>query len=1085
MKRSPYRARILLLIAMLSMSQILRSLPAFSADLPSNTGTQVSISLSNTDLPASDLVYVDGSGHSRILSPDEAWQLKKQNGLDLSKLDPDPTTDIWKDGSTEADEAADAALPIQAGDTAGFFGVITAPNGHFKFNVQIQPPGLPAQTLTFMISKDLHTFLLRKELLRQLGYRIPAMKYLSRVKIEFPDAFTRDFFLRTEVTSATFGVASRWCSVAPELLKQDKTYPCTALASETDPLRVTLQDVVAMEATPLYYNVALGPPIDVIPGTETIRPENPRILRALAIPYGLANISESINQVDWHVGRVQNGAYQFSTTDEANFSCSLDDALWMSRRIAALTRADFARMVANAYYPGPVAQVLVEKLSARRDSLDTAFGVNTPLLAYNPKITQLPALKNGKIVQEDWPGYASRFAWGDPESPLKGLQWYVFSEVQSNVMEALLSKANAAIPQLTIASQSAAHAQSIEQTLNQYFNSGVAQTIPLGVWAAPLVGGGIDLSRSVVLGNYMGTNNLVQLVDNFGFNVNVGVMIGVDGLPAVLGAQGLIQATDSIEVTHIKPLQKLKSAVTEPLRNELVPLIMRSASDIFREATALGAGAPTGATAQTPEQLKKALADTMDKLKNYLGVGESIILTENLTGIQKLGINVGLQVDPLPGAGIEGDINELMLSRLHIFRKDQNTIQVFKDNGQLVGAHVAFEATLDQPAAFPIISLSAQKVTGSARSKIFTLNINPDPRVNPGIYTSATALASALRTGSVEVLEGSQKPTRVATKFTESQTSVQFFHLMRRTLKTNGRVSVQLPDGTQGDYISLSGGRQTGAHYQLLATQAATYLTQKILSDTTVGINTQAAPDPGHSFLGHSQTQSTELQARLDKTGLSVPMVRMQSRWEGWNITAKDAIQLVNGLSAKFGFQLYPDGFLMDTTNVKLYEIDLYVNLYESAFAQLLAMTPAQLTALENKTHAQYHCHEVMLPLINSAADRSACESLEKFTKALATYRNARLDAGNQAINLYNLVLDLEQFVQFKDLVQLVGADHMYVYSTINGFRIGSETLSDPIRSNTLGKVDPNNPDGILDAVEQILGVDDGEFKMQWIRGVL
>src|ERR1019366_3814206 len=96
----------------------------------------------------------------------------------------------------------------------------------------------------------------------------------------------------------------------------------------------------------------------------------------------------------------------------------------------------------------------------------------------------------------------------------------------------------------------------------------------------------------------------------------------------------------------------------------------------------------------------------------------------------------------------------------------------------------------------------------------------------------------ALRTGSVEVLEAHQKPTLLSERFTESQTSAQFFHLMRRTLKTNGQISVQLPDGTAGNYLSLSGGRQTGAHYQVLVTQAATYLAQKLLSDTTIGINT-------------------------------------------------------------------------------------------------------------------------------------------------------------------------------------------------------------------------------------------------------
>lgn len=1068
-------------IATIVLVQLAAPLSAFSADMTSNTGTQVSISLGNSDLPASDLIYED-QGQSHILSPEEAWQLKTQNHVDLSKLEPDPTTDIWRPQASDGDEALDNALPIQAGDTATFFGVITSSSGRFKFNVQIQSGDQPAQTLTLMISKDVHTYLLRKELLRRLGYRIPEMKYLSQVKIQFPDIFSRDFFLETQVANATAGAASRWCSVAPSVLKQDAHYPCKPQADETDPLRVTLQDVVAMQATPLYYNVAIGPPIEVIPNTTSIRPEGQRILRALALPYGLANISESINQVDWHVGRIQSGAFQFSVTDQANFSCTLDDALWITRRIETLTRDDFTKIVANAYYPDAVARVLVEKLISRRNSLSASMSMGIPALPFDAKVTLLPDLKNGKVMKQDWPGYASRFAWGDPDSPLRGLGWYVLSEIQSNVMETLLAKANAAIPQLSTESQTAAHEQQIANSLSQYFNSGMTQTIPLAVWAAPIVGGGIDLSRNVVLGQYMGTNNLVQLVDNFGANVNVGIIAGVDGLPVVLSVSGLVQATASIEFTHIKPLQRLKSAITEPLKNEIVLLLMHDAAGVLSQTATYGQpGAPT----QTPDQLKKDLADTIDKLKVYLGVGESIIITESITGIQKLSAALGLPVPATPGIGVEADANQLVLSRLHFYRKDQNTIQIFKDNGQMVGAHVAFEATLDSPAQFPVLSLSSQIVTGTANSKIFTLNINPDPQFNPAIYNNASSIASALKSGSIEVLESHQQPTLLSTKFTESSGTYQFLQFMKRTLKGNGKISVRLPDGTKGNYVSLTGGKQTGAHYQALATQAATYVAQKITSDTTISINTNAAPDPGHSYLGHSTTKSAELQARLDGGNLSVPMVRFQYRWEGWNITSPKVIELVDSLSAKYGFKLYPDGFLMDTQSVKLYEIDLYISLYQSAFNQLLNLTPEQEDALVTRYTAEHHCHAIMLPLVTKSGDRFVCEAMGKFKTALATYRSGLKDPSNQAINMYNLASDIEEFLDFKDLVTLVGSDHLYVYSTINGFRIGSETLSDPIRSYTLGRADADTPDGILDAVENILGLDDGEFKMQWIRGVL
>src|SRR5271170_3245311 len=81
------------------------------------TGTDVPIFLRNQDLPASDLSYND-HGQLRILSPREAWQLKKRWGVDLSKLDPDTSTDVWKKEPTTSDSKLDQALPIQKGDSA-------------------------------------------------------------------------------------------------------------------------------------------------------------------------------------------------------------------------------------------------------------------------------------------------------------------------------------------------------------------------------------------------------------------------------------------------------------------------------------------------------------------------------------------------------------------------------------------------------------------------------------------------------------------------------------------------------------------------------------------------------------------------------------------------------------------------------------------------------------------------------------------------------------------------------------------------------------------------------------------------------
>ena len=70
-------------------------------------------------------------------------------------------------------------------------------------------------------------------------------------------------------------------------------------------------------------------------------------------------------------------------------------------------------------------------------------------------------------------------------------------------------------------------------------NGGVPQ-MTIGAWVKPIANGSVNISRDVVLGNFMGTNNQVQLADTFGFTANVGLR-GVDNTPSFLNLSGLLR----------------------------------------------------------------------------------------------------------------------------------------------------------------------------------------------------------------------------------------------------------------------------------------------------------------------------------------------------------------------------------------------------------------------------------------------------------------------------------------------------------------------------------------------------------------
>jgi hypothetical protein len=1072
--------------ALLSLWAVALSPAAWAASpppAPASADTQTSVSLKNEDLPASDLLYSEGGAPARVLSPIEAWTLKQNNHVDLSLLEPDSTTDEWPGKPTQTDSSLDQALSLGANvDTASFvnfLGTITSSSGRIRFNVQTRAEDGPVRTMTLLLARNAHTFLLRKELLRRLGYRVPAMRFIPKARIKFPDAATRDFFLTTQIPNATFATAARWQVPAP------------AGANPEDPLVVTLQDLLLMEATPPYYNLALGPPIEFTPNTTDIRPEGPRILRALAVIYALADLPESMNQLDWYSGHTANGSVILDTPDIANFACSLDDALWVMRRIAGLTRADFAAVTAGSYLPDPIAQVLTEKLIARRDSLVSIFSVPSPRIDFNSGITIAPAVKKGKVLQQDWPGYASRFAFGDPQSPLQGLQWFALSVGESNALDNLVSMANEALPALTTQAAILQHQDGLlARAITEFLNTGKVTPVPFGLWVAPIAGGGFHVSRNAVIGDYLGTNNLVQLADEFGLSAQAGVMVGVDGLPGFAGVQGTFQAAVNWNLVHLKPLTRMKDLITEPIQNTLVPWVFLRAADALHRVSEVEQHAGT----ESPDQLKKELAQDLDDLKKSLGVGESLILTLSLSGTE--GISGGIQGPTVfsPEAIGQVGLNQLVVSRMQFYRKDANTIQIFKDGGDLLGLNVAFDVGVGGLPEFKLLSLSASGARGKAHSDIFQVNVNPDPDQNPGVYSAAAAITHALRTGSTDLLTAASPPAKLSVKFRDSDSRIQLLHYMRRTLKENSLVHIELPDGSKGDYVDLSQGKQTGSHYQGLATEIASYFLARLTQNGGFGVDTSASPNPGTSFLGHSETRQLEYQARVAPE-VSDPYVKVLYRWQGWDMSAKDIIKLTGDLSARYGLALYPEGFLGDAQSVKLYQISLGLSFYGKAIARIMGMSEADEAAFAARYTAQHHCDAYYAFQWDglSEADMNTCYSLADFRDALADHRDnlknpdkMKKDPRRDPAAMLKAIDALEKFVEFPELVRMAGGpDQIFMRSLITGFRTGSETLSDPIVSNSMGQVDPVNPGGVLSTAQGILGIGDGEFDFQWLREVL
>jgi hypothetical protein len=963
-----------------------------------------------------------------------------------------------------------------------------------------------------------HTVFLRKELLRRLGYKIPAMKYLSQINIKFPDALTRDMFLKIDLPTAAEAATTRWChasqaqitAMSAGLTKGEKA-PCTLDPSitNTDPLTLTFQDVIAMDPTPYYYNVAMDPPAPQVPNAPQVQvePEILRVTRSLAWGYGLVDLDpESVNQFNEYLATVSNGNITFTLPMEADFEATVDDSLWMVRKILSLTRADFQAIVDNSYFPEEVSQVVVEKLIARRNSLLDTFSEKTlsrdpdmsdSVIPTNLNLTLTPHVKNGRVLclttecETDFPTYATQFAHTDPASPLKGLSWYLLSDLESNAMSNLMDKVNTYIPSLNADTAFQNHQESLfQQAVENYLTKGTVGSVTFGAWIAPVASGTVSINRSVVLGDYMGTSgsDLVQLADTFSFTGNVGMIVGFDGIPSFAQLQGQVLGSATINLTHLKPLGNLKQSVTEPLQNEFVAWLYEHAGRILNKASKEPEAGPSASPSQSATD-EADLKNELATLTKYLAVGESLILTESVSGTESMAASVQAAVPASPSLTAQLAADQLVIRRIHFSRVDDNKIQVFMDNGDLYGIDLTLSVGLGtQSADFPLLTLDMQANKGKAEAKIYSVGINPqstDPTQKLNTYATSRALAQALRTGSLEILESLETPIQIATTFKTSSKTFDFLHYVHRTLKGNGEVTVKLPDGTTGKYLSLNDGVQSGANYQNLAQQAATFVVQQLTKSGQYSINTQASSNPGQSFLGHSQTRTADFEAQL-LPALSTPYVGVQYRWEGFNDSVADTQKVVNALSTKYGFKLYPDDFLSDTKDIKLYDLTLNVAIYTKALQNIGGITPEALKALEKEYGELHRCDDYPDNVQTMASgDAAICSNLQNFESDLAKYRKQK-NPTKQAQALFETANDLEKFASFSDFVQILGgANNIFVSSTLNGFREGSETLSTPISSNTFGLVDPVNPSGVLDSAQSLLGIDSGEFDMEWIRNFL
>lgn len=993
------------------------------------------ISLERGTAPANDLIYQD-----RLLFPEEAAELVQSSGgqFDLSLLEPAPSN-IWQAQNNFDAARVQTTLPVNYMEEVEYLSSIPSRLGrNFRFSVKTNE----GRSLTLMASKTVHNVLLRRALLLKLGYNVPPIKYLSKIKLRFPDSTSRERF-KTALNENLLGDITRW-----------------VVHEEENSDSLVIQDVVAMEAEDELYNLALGNDLGAIGAGR-------RVINSLVLPYAVMNIPESVNILNWSAARIVSNHVLLELDKSIDFNCSYEDALWMFKRLEKLSRQDWQEIVDASHLPPSVRAILIEKLIARRNSLGDSLKIDYEELAVNANPNNAAGLEDGRITQETFEGYARRFSYGDPESPLASsdLSDYILSVGLSSAIDAAVSGINS-LPFLgtDIAERNEAEVNNlIEEATAQSIESGEQVTeLPLSSWIFPTFQGGLQLSRNIVAGSYLGTDNLIQLVDTIGVNVRVGAFIGVAGLsPVSVGAQP--NAFYTRNYSHIRPLYGLRQALKYPFKNMIVPLLKRKIGHLLDDVESL----------PDDEDGQARLQEIIATLKDNLEIGESFLITDSVgAGLSVFAgasfYNQLLRID----AGVTPSAT--IISRLHIFRKDEDTIQVYKDFGNIKSIMVSISLSAG---GIPMVTASQRYSSGSARTKFFDLNLKTLGKKTKG---ALIGLRDVLVSNSIEALKAVVKPFKLEHKFKEQEGRVGIFWIRMNKTKSSNYVRLETPEGEVKEMFRRYDGAYTGNDYAGYAFDVVKSLASKLLK-TNVNLTAGGANNPGFSFLGKAKNRIMSFEAVKDEEGkFSRTFVKLSRVWNGWSLKQRQAIKILEDIKERYVFGFFPRQVMAQTEKLFLYNIN--VNFF---------IQPEGIEAMENLTDRQLNVifSRYARGMASNASrlrqdDRAVLKPVRRFKRYMADAKKAKSknDIEEYSDKILRALALAEEELNIYGLKEVFGSEqNFYSFARIDGFREGDENGDQAVVSHSLGEFGRDGIQGPLNSIREKTNMTEGEFLISWI----
>jgi hypothetical protein len=1015
--------------------------------------------------PATDLVL-----NQKVLLPEEAHRYYTEMNRNtrgrwtLAELQPQET-DIWKNilSAPLNSEADDLPIKDQL-DNVSFASFSLTRMENYRFTV--------AKDHSFYLAymgPKVHNFLLRKNLLRKLGYRVPPVKYLKSLKVEFKDASERDDFISD--FQATVGRdIERWITNAPAAANY-----------------FYAQDLIVMEDQNTLPNLSVG-----YLAEEII--DGRRVFNSLLLPYALTDMPESINMFSWAHGRIYSENVLLPYEHSDAFTCTNDDAVWMAKRILALTEADWKEIVESTHMPEPVQALLLEKLKARRNNLATLFRLKDKKFKIDSKLTDQDAIvKDGKLEQEFFEGYGRRFKMPDPDSPLSyGEMSSVFKTKAMNIgIELLVSAMNSAP---FLGSQIDDKIAAINEEVGVKAEAALKEGKPLSglveSYAFPTVSGKLILSRDVVAGSYLGTDNLIQLVDTVGVSINAGMVGGLAGVfsktgsyspalkantfvPVSLG--GSANASFTRSYAHVKPITSVKKALKYPFKNVFIPMVKKKVGKtLFNESEKDF----DKINAMVREAREKEYEQIFEAINTQLEIGESMIITDSIT----IGgaADAGVSLYGVVNARVKVGGNSLVVSRLHILRKSQTVIQVYKDIGQNNG----YEVTLGLDQVIPLVKVAHKANKGYAQTKFYNVNLVPG---SSDFRAKLDALSAVFKHNSLSTLDKGQKPYVVKHNFNEKNPGAGLLIFRLNHVNSVDRITVAAPTGEEKKFVRRYKGHSIGMDFESYLADMIGLFSSKLLK-TQFSTSSFSQNNPGYTFHGKAFTKVQIYEGELDENNkVQKPFTRLTRIWNGWQIKQKNAIKILTNMKERYKFNFMPEEVLAQTKKLFLYNFNVNLYVHKEGIAHLMSKDDKAMEEMflkfQSRDMTNYTGDDA---LVNSGIKR-LIRWKKKYLKEME--KNDLKGASNYLLSMVSLI---ERKLTVEGYEAAFGSKaNFLLLAKIEGFRIGDENGDKPIVSNTFGMVGNDNLNGpTADVLEffRFTGSEtmtEGEFYVNWLLGRL